>query len=331
MNNSFSKLCLLLIFVLPFVLFGIILDDAYAEEKQIFSKSISFETTSILEFTNHGTTEIKTITVWLGDSSFVSFKPQNDWSSSTASEKSITFVTLDPLKTNETVKFGIKTESSYPFVQWKAFDKDNVLVESGISLSENIPSFLDPQEQKSPEDPVILSNSTFKVIPTNLHPGSTVRVTGSDFAPHSSLTLFPFEARSKSFVTDENGHFMLTLKIPENQKPEKINFILKDNQENEKTIGLFVTEIEQEFLHSFNFTVFEIENKFTRSDRIKFLGTANPDSSIIIKIKDPQNNPFSTKVQRTDSNGQWSVSTLFSPITPLGTYSAEITDGKNIR
>ena len=110
-------------------------------ENQILSKGVSFGGMSVVEFTNYGASEIKTITVWLDDSSFVSFKPLDNWSSPAASEKSITFVATNPLKTNgDSVTFGLETVSSYDFIQWEAHDNDGALIESGVIISEHVPS-----------------------------------------------------------------------------------------------------------------------------------------------------------------------------------------------
>ena len=329
MNNSFFNFSLQFILIASFSLSGIIFHDAFADESQITSKIIAFENTSIIEFTNHGSEEIKTIKIWISDSSFTSFKSQNDWISSYASSNTITFVHSESLQTNEIVKFGLKTDKPYPLVRWDVLDTSNKSLETGIALSESMPSFVNPTEQRSPEDPVILTNSTFKIIPNDLHPGSTIRIIGDDFAPNSSLTLFPIDQRSKSFATDEHGDFMLTMKIPENQKSEQVNFTLKDNLGNEKTIQLSVTEIPIEFLRTFNFTVNEIENKFDRSDVVELSGSAHPDSPVVIKIKDFNDDLFSTKIENTDLDGNWFSLISFSHTAPLGTYSAEITDGQN--
>ena len=109
-------------------------------KSQIFSKIVSFGDISMIEFANYGTSEIKTITLWLDDSSFVSFKPMDNWSSPFASEKSITFVSANPLKTNDDVTFGLETVSSYDSIQWEALDKDGTPIESGVTISEHISS-----------------------------------------------------------------------------------------------------------------------------------------------------------------------------------------------
>ena len=331
MNISSLGIFLQLVFITSFIVAGFTLDDVFADETEITSKSIAYETTSIIEFTNNGIEAIETIRIWIEDSSFVSFKSQNSWLSPIASAKTITFNTLEPLQINEIVKFGIKTEKPISHIQWEAFDKERNLIETGITLSQNMTSFLNIQEQKSDKDlAVIQSNSTFQVIPKNLHPGSMIRVTGDNFVSNSSLTFLQTGEESRSFVTDENGHFVLTSQISENTKTEQINFVLRDQQKNEKTVSLYVTEIEQEIPITIDFIVSEIQNEFSRSDSIEFSGTTHPDSTVLITIKNSQDDLFSTKVQNTDSKGDWFASIYISPITPLGTYTAEITDGKNI-
>ncbi|MBA4718794.1 MAG: hypothetical protein HRO68_06770 [Nitrosopumilus sp.] len=320
---------ILFVFFTSFVLIGFSLDDVFADEQEITSRIFSFETTSIIEFTNNGLEEIKTIRIWLIDSSFISFKLENNWTSPIASLDTIIFTTSEPIKTNEIVKLGIKTEKSNLLIHWEVYDQEDNSIEVGKTPSEIMQSFV--SEPEVIIEPVgILPESTFKVVPKNLHPGSTIRVTGDNFVPNSSLKLFVNDSRLKSFVTDENGNFMLTTKIHKTTKAEQVNFVLKDKQENEKIINLYLTEIEQKISKNIDLTVSEIQNEFFRTERLEFSGTSNPDSLIIIKIKNPQGNLFSTKVQNTDFQGYWSTSIDIPFNAQIGKYSAEITDGKNI-
>ncbi len=226
MSNSSLRICLVLFTF--FILIGFTLNDVFANEKEIISQSFSFENTSIIEFTNNGLKEIKTIRIWLDDSSFISLKTENGWSSSATPEKIIIFETSEPIKTNEVVKFGIKTEKPIPLFHWKVFDKKGNQIEIGKTQSQTMPSFTSKQDQSVIEDRTgIISESTFKVIPKNPHLGSTIRVTGDHFVPNSSLELFLGDKKLyRDFETDDDGHFVLTVKIPENANAEKVNFIL---------------------------------------------------------------------------------------------------------
>ena len=328
MNNSLLRICLVLFS--SFILINFTLDDVFADEKEITSQSFSFENTSIIEFTNNGLKEIKTIRIWLDDSSFISLKTENGWSSSATPEKIIIFETSEPIKTNEVVKFGIKTEKSIPLFHWKVFDKKGNQIEIGKTQSQTMPSFTSTQDQSVIEDRTgIISESTFKVIPKNPHLGSTIRVTGDHFVPNSSLELFLGDKKLyRDFEIDDDGHFVLTVKIPKNTKAEQVNLILKDKQNNEKTIILSLADVDQNIPKNIVLTVSETENEFFRTDRLEFSGTANPDTSITIKIKNPQGNLFSTQIKNTDSQGNWSASIYFPFDALLGNYSAEITDGK---
>ena len=328
MNNSLLKICLVLFTSL--ILIGFTLDDVLADEKEISSQSFSFENTSIIEFTNNSLKEIKTIRIWLTDFSFNSFKSENGWTSTLTSQEVIIFITSEPIKTNEVVKFGIKTEKSNPLIHWEALDKEGNQIEIGKTQSQTMQSFVSTQEQRTiTELTGILSESTFKVVPKNPQPGSTIRVTGDNFVPNTSLKLFLSDTKLKSFVTDENGHFMFTIKIHKTTKAEQVNFILKDKQENEKIISLYLTEIEQKIPKNIDLTVSETQNEYFRTDRIEFTGTANQDSTIIIQIKNSQENLFLTKIKNVDSQGHWSASIYIPPTAPIGKYSTEITDGKN--
>jgi len=327
MNNSLLRIFLVLF--TSFIIIGFTLDDVFADEKKITSQSFSFENTSIIEFTNNSLKEIKTIRIWLIDSSFNSFKSENGWTATKTPQGVIIFITSEPIKTNETVKFGIKTEKPNPQIHWEALDKERNQIEIGKTQSQTMQSFVSPQEQRTIKDLTgILSESTFKVVPKNPHPGSTIRVAGDNFVPNSSLKLFVNDSKLKSFVTDENGHFMLTIKIHKTTKAEQVNFVLKDKLENEKIISLYLTEAEQKIPKNIDLTVSETQNEFFRTDRLEFSGTTNPDAPIIIKIKNPQGNLFSTKIKKADSQGHWSTSIYIPPDAPLGKYSTEITDGK---
>jgi len=326
MNNLLLRIFFVLF--VSFMLIGFNPYDVFADKNKITSQSFSLENTSIIAFTNNSNEEIKTIKIWLTNSSFISFKLENNWTSPIASQNTIIFTTLEPIKTNETVKLGIKTEKSNPLIQWEVFDKEDNLIDVGKTQSELMQSFV--SKEKVIKEPVgIFPESTFKVVPKNPHPGSTIRVTGDNFAPTSSLELFLSDTKIKSFETNENGYFMLTLKIPKKIMAEQVNFVLKDKQKNEKIISVYLTEVEQQITENIPLTVSNAQNNFFRTDKFEFSGTANPDTTIIIKIKNPQGNLFSTMIKNTDSKGFWSASINLPLHAPLGEYSTEITDGKN--
>jgi hypothetical protein len=314
--------------VVSCVIIGFSLNDVFAGEQEILSQSFSFENTFIIEFTNNGTKEIKSIRIWLDDYTFDYFKSEIGWTSK-VTPQGVIFTTSDPIKANETVKFGIKTKNLNPLIQWETFDKKETQIEIGDIQSHTPYSLSTVLEPESPDSIIgILSESNFKVIPENPSPGSLVRVAGDNFAQNSDLELFLNDIKLQSFETDENGNFVLTIEIPKNLNPEKVNFILKDKQENEKAISISLVDPEQKIPKNIDLTVSETQNKFLRTENIEYSGTANSDVHITITIKDPQNDLFSSRVINPDSQGYWSVLIPIPLNVLIGKYSVEITDGK---
>ena len=49
-----------------------------------------------------------------------------------------------------------------------------------------------------------------------------------------------------SFETDDSGFFMFTSKIPEDEKADRVNFMVKDNDGKEKAISIRIGEVPEE-------------------------------------------------------------------------------------
>ncbi len=304
-------------------------NDIFADEEKINTRSFSFENTSIIEFTNSGVKEIKTIRIWIVDNNIISFKSENGWTATVNSQNVIIFTSLEPLKQNEIVKFGIISEKSNPLFQWDVLGNDGNSIDLGQTLP-NFESSLGINEPQLVEDATgILSDSVFTVAPKSIHPGSTIRVIGDNFAPNSILKLFLDTSLLQSFETDDDGNFISTSKIPTKTKIGQINLILKDVLENEKIIRINLTDIEKKVSKNIDLTVSEIQDKFFRTEKIEFSGTVNPDTLIIIKTTDSFGNLFSTKTTNSDSMGDWSISNIVPLDTPIDTYTTQISDGKN--
>jgi len=352
MNNASLRIFLLVVFFTSLTIIGFILGGVFDDKNQITSRSFSFENTTIIEFTNNGLEELKTVRIWLTNSSFKSLKPENGWTYTTTPQEGIIFITSESIKTDGTVKFGIETDKPNPLIHWEALDKEENQIGIGKTQSQTKQAFPSTQEENQigiektqsqtkqafpstqEQEPIkdltgILSESTFKVVPKNPHPGSTISVSGDNFVPNSSLELFLSDTKLKSFETNDNGYFMLTIIIPEKTKAEQVNFVIKDKQENEKTISLQLIEVEQKIPINIGLTVSETQNEFYITDRLELSGTAKPNVPIIIEIKNTQGNLFSTKIEIADSQGHWSTSIYIPRNTPIGKYSTEITDGKN--
>lgn len=329
MNRLLGFFILSILFVIIFSN-GFDFDNVFAANKIVSSKSLSFENTTIIQFTNQGTEELKSFRIWLTEISFKSFKSENGWTAQKLPHV-ITFTTVEPIKPGEIVKFGIKTDKPKPDINWKAIDIEGNQIDTGKTLAETTQSLSDYKEESIKQSPGIFSESNFRIIPENPRVGATIRVTGDDFAPKTNLELYLFDDRLKSFETDADGHFMLTMKIPQKQTAERVNFIIKDNLGNDKTINVQLDEEKEKITSSTKIalTVSEISDQFNTDEKIKISGRAQPDGTIIAKIKNSKGKLLSSETKNIDSDGKWSFTYHIQPDTTLGDYSLEITDGKD--
>jgi hypothetical protein len=235
MNKSSMRgifLSLILIFTLSVISIPI---ESYAVD-EVIVKSIAFEKSTIIEITNEGNEEVDSFRIWLSsDYNFESFKTENGWIGERTPQGVIIFTTTEPVKKGESVKFGVKTNESKPGINWKALDKKSEQIEIGKSIAKDLgeSTIISPNIVKG-----VLENSSFRIIPDKPNAGGSIRVTGDEFGPSQQ---FEFSINSKKiglFDTDSNGHFMTTFQIPENQKTERIDFIVKDQSGEEKSISL---------------------------------------------------------------------------------------------
>ena len=329
--NRLLRYFFLSVFLMSALILSFNFDPVFAEDKEISSKIFSFENTTIIQFTNQGTEDLKSFRIWFTDFLVKSFKSETGWSAQKTPEQVLIFTAIEPLKSGEKVKFGIKTDKPKPDINWKGIDQEGNLIVSGKALPE-------PQIPTNVEEPIsttlssgILPESNFRIIPEKPSVGSTIRVTGDSFVPNSNLELFLNENKLKSFQTDENGHFMLTTKISQNQNPERINFIVKDQQGKDKTINLQLNEAKEKISISeiSHLTASLISDQFYRDEKLEISGTAKPDSTIVLSIKNSLGEFFLTDTTNVDSKGNWHYSLIIPLDTPLGEYTIEINDGIN--
>jgi len=305
-----------------------------AQEKVVEAKSIGFEETTIIEFENKGTTEIETIRMWLGaDNTFKSFKTEKGWTGKKTPQGVLVFTTSESIKPGQSVKFGVKTDEPMPGINWKAVDTNDNQLEIGITLVSESPSKPSQGVKTiSPEgDSAILTDSIFRLVPERPNVGSTVRVTGEKFVADQEFDFFIGDRLLESFETNQDGHFMFTTKIPDNEKAERVNFLVKDKQGFEKSLSLRIGESTGEMVYTEErpLTISEIPPVLHRNDQVKVTGTASPGVTVTATIKDFNGNVVSTIAVDVDSRGNWEHITTVAADTLFGKYSAEITDGEN--
>jgi len=101
----------------------------------------------------------------------------------------------------------------------------------------------------------IFADSAFRIVPEKPNVGSIIRVTGSNFGENVKLELFIENSKLETFSTNENGFFMITTQIPENQQADRVDFLVRDTHGTEKTISLRIGGEEKRVSSENSFTV----------------------------------------------------------------------------
>ncbi len=329
MNESSMRgifLSLILIFALSVI---VIPNNTYAVD-EIVVKSIAFEKSTIIEIRNDGNEEVNSFRIWLGsDYNFESFKTENGWIGEKTPQGVIIFTSTEPINQGESVKFGVKTNEPKPGINWKALDKKGEQIEIGKSIAKDLG---DSRPTSSNTDKGVFENSSFRIIPDKPNAGGSIRVTGDNFGSAQQFEFFINTKKIGSFDTDRDGHFMTTFQIPENQKTERVEFLVKDESGKEKAISLILgangTNIPSGEI--VKLTLKGLPEVIYRGDFLEISGTAQPGSAITATIKFQDGEIIRTRTAEVTVKGTWE---LPEPIivaldSPFGKYSAEISDGR---
>jgi hypothetical protein len=329
MNRSSMRgifLSLILIFTLAVISIPI---ESYAVD-EVIVKSIAFEKSTIIEVTNEGNEEVNSFRIWLSsDYNFESFKTENGWIGEKTPQGVIIFTSTEPVKKGESVKFGVKTNESKPGINWKALDKKSEQIEIGKSIAKDLgdSTVISPNTDKG-----VLENSSFRIIPDKPNAGGSIRVTGDEFGPSQQFEFFIDSKKIGSFDTDSNGHFMTTFQIPENQKTERIDFLIKDQSGEEKSISLRLGEQGTSLPSGdiVKLTIKGIPDVMYRGDFLEISGTAQPGSAVTATVKNPEGEIVNTRTAEVSAKGTWQLAEpIIVPLdTAFGKYSAEISDGR---
>ena len=308
--------------------------NVYGEEISV--SSIALEETSVLELKNESNEEVNTLRIWLGsDFNFKSFKTEKGWIGEKNSQGVIIFTSSESIKPGESVKFGVKTDKPNPGINWKALDKKDTQVDTGISIAEGLPTVVKnsvPNQTSDNTGESMTTDSIFRIVPEKPNVGSSIRVTGDNFGSSQEFDFYIDTKKLGSFTTDSNGHFMTTMEIPDDQKADRVDFKVKDKEGIEKKLSIRIGEVDNRIPDSQNIplTVKGIPNVIHRGDFLEIFGTGDPNSAITAEINTPEGEVINSRTAEIDSKGDWK---LDEPIivaldTPFGKYSATITDGR---
>jgi len=336
MNRSSTRGIFLSIAVLFSIAIMVFPSIAYGEE--IVVNSIALEETSVLELTNDSNENVNTVRIWLGsDFSFKSFKTEKGWVGEKNTQGVIIFTTSEPIKPGESVKFGVKTDKPNPGINWQALDSKNAEMSIGKSIPKELPKVTESPklDQNSNDNGESMSTeSVFRIIPEKPNVGSTIRVTGENFGSSQELYFYIDTKQIGTFVTDQNGHFITTMKIPDDQTADRVDLLVKDKEGKEKKISLRIEEEKSRTTPTKDIplTVKGIPNVIHRGDFLEIFGTGHPNSGITIDITGPDGETVRTRTAESNSQGDWELEPLLVPLDrPFGKYIGTVSDGRNIR
>ena len=310
--------------------------NGYAEE--IVVKSVGVDKTSIITLTNEGVKNIETFRIWLSpDTNFQSFKTERGWIGEKTPLGPIIFTSSEPIKKNESVKFGIKTDKSSPVINWKALDQTST-IDTGVIVTKEMKLVIGNPEINNNENikkdnGEIFSESTFKIIPDKPNPGSTIRVTGENFGLSQLFDFYINDNKIGSFETDNNGNFMTTMKIPDTGISDRVDFKIKNNQGEEKVVSLRLGSSENRITKAIDnkISIEGIDKIVHRGDKLEISGTATPGTAVVTEIKNPEQIVINSRTAKVDGTGNWKLETAISiPYDAIfGKYSITVSDGRN--
>ena len=308
--------------------------ELYAQTQLVTAKSIGFEETTIIEFQNNdNTSKIDKFRIWLGsDFNFKSFKTERGWTGEKTPQGVIIFSTSTPMQSGEIVKFGIKTDKPKPGINWRALSDNDQQIATGKTLVSDSSSTIEPNVGTSSDGNGVLEDSTFRLIPEKPSVGSSIRVTGDNFGANQKLDFHIDSKKIQSFETDDNGHFIFTSEIPENQNAERVDFKIIDSKGNEKSISLRISDEGDRMSSSDDIplTFGPTPPVVFRGDSVTISGTGLPGSTVTGTTKNESGETVTTIAIDVDLDGKWSYDALIPIDTPFGIYTAEITDGTDV-
>lgn len=333
MNTSFK----VILFLAISVSLSLVFTQASGASNLVTVIPSSSDTTTTLQFTNsvEDISDISSVILQIDQGvNFKSFKTESGWSGMKSSANTLTFTSTNPIKPGQSANFVIKTDQPNPAVTWKALDNKNSELGTGkIGKTGTLTtSPVTPPSQNSPPTnrPGISDVSNFRVIPSTPKAGSDIRVVGLSFAKTASLDLYIGDNKIDSFSTNENGNFILTTKIPDDQSAGSTSFFVKDKNGNSKTFNTIIQEAKPRVLtNSTCKLTINADSIYHRGETKTISGTACPGSTLTITVLDSEDNSLTTFTTIADKTGHYSYSSIVPIDAPFGEYTIVISDGKN--
>lgn len=322
---------ILLLILLISASFFIMVPQVKGQTDLVTVISTSHEGITVVEYKNseENIFDIKSVVLEVNDGNFKSFKTENGWTGKKTSVDAVTFTSTDSIKPGESAKFGIKTSTPDPVFSWKAFDEEGDELGSGeriVTTQQEITT-----KKTSPLGPPgVLDDSSFRMIPSTPSVGSSLRIIGEGFGPREKLDFYIDNNKIDSFVTDENGAFTVSTKIPESQQADRADFIIRDQNGDQKSMSLRIKEASSRAEPQDVTLTINSDSVNHRGDEKKITGTALPQSTITMSISDSEGNILTTFTATADSTGKYSITYRVPLDLEFGDYRITVSDGKNV-
>ena len=178
----------------------------------------------------------------------------------------------------------------------------------------------------------IFETSSFRIIPDKPNVGGTIRVTGDNFGASQEFKFYINSKKLGFFDTNSDNHFMTTFQIPEDQKAERVVFLVKDKTGDTKEISIVLgnSGTNPPSGNIEKLTISAIPEILYRGDYLEISGTSQPGSSITALVKNEYNGLIHNRTAEVSTKGTWMLSEPISiPLDfSLGTYRIEISNGQ---
>ncbi|HXV38684.1 MAG TPA: hypothetical protein VD699_03850 [Nitrosopumilaceae archaeon] len=331
MKDMLVKGLIIAILLVSALFFMVSLPKISAASDLVSVTATNHDQVTVIEYKNNEENifDITSVVLKVDDGgSFKSFKTERGWIGKKTDVDTITFMSTIPIKPGQSVKFGVKTDKSNPVFNWEAFDKEGDEIGSGGRITTS-PQDKIPDITETPTiGGGITERSTFKIIPDTPRVGSTMRIIGENFASREKFDFYINDLKIESFVSDGEGKFILSTKIPENTLSERADFIIKDQSGHQKSVSLRIQGVSSRITEGIELTI-NADSVFHRGEEKIISGTAESGSTLTISISDSSGQVLTTYTVKADGSGNYSTPHKIPSDREFGEYTITITDGKD--
>ena len=338
-SSVLLKSSIILVLLLGSMFTSYAIHPSYAAQQFVTVTATNTEgktTISISNSANNTANILSFILQITGDGTFKSFKIQNGWSGSKTSPTTLAFSAMEPLAPGKTTSIEIATDPQTPTMTWKTSDGETGQINAQsieTKTSDNNTTGKTGDQGQSHDTTQsqqgILDTSTFRIIPSTPSLGSHIRVVGQSFATQANLDLYLGSDKIGSFSSNSKGNFVATVVLPESEQSGSVNFVLKDQQGNQKSFSTNINPLGKGHGQVSDIPLtLNVDPISHRGDTKTISGTDTPDSTITMTLLDSKGNPITTSTVLSDKDGKYTMTSTIPIDREFGKYSITASDGK---